>query len=424
MMSEGAFAYTEDVATRSKIATSAKRKANGTAVVKLGNKPVTQKEIAEKHGPCYTYPVPDNLMNYSDFMRLPDDLKCEFVNKMMDRYDISMRYISKHLFNKGDDGLRAILDKKKLLKKEMNRKRSDTKENIERFRIEVEDWKEVTRKAKEIDRIQAKMRQASCPKPMNYKSFKKLSPEQQADFMNRMIKYYQVPSSIIAQGLFKIRPSSLCNHFQKIGITKNIVNLPLGKIRNRELMAENEAKFLMYIEAWEDFAEDEETEVKEEPKVIDIQPMLEVKKTEEESREVIHETLRKIAEMSDSEIEEKAKEILSSTNLPKNLPPDEEFELECVEEETEPTNVIPSRRDYFPSVCTLEEVEAMAKAEVIAIEPEPEPKVQESDPLEYHEMHFSTSYISSEINMDEIYAMVAFFKRCKRIKVNIEITEV
>ena len=105
MLSEPAFAYHEDVATRSIISKSAHRKANSSAVAKLGNKPMSNKEIMSKNGPILTLPETNCLMEYCQFMKLGNDLKIEFVNGMMDRYDISLKYISKYLFNKGDDGL-------------------------------------------------------------------------------------------------------------------------------------------------------------------------------------------------------------------------------------------------------------------------------------------------------------------------------
>lgn len=170
--------YYETVATRSAQKNSAKHKANGSAVTKLGNKPVTTKEIYDKHGPIITFPSTDSFMSYSDFVRLPQDLKVEFVNKMMDRYDISLKYISRHLFNKGDDGLRAMMEKWKLLKQvDMKKKRGDADESVRRFREEVFDWQERTKKAKETDRIQNQMRKESCPTLITYAEFKKLSPD-------------------------------------------------------------------------------------------------------------------------------------------------------------------------------------------------------------------------------------------------------
>lgn len=253
--------YYETVATRSMQKNSARHKANGSAVTKLGNKPVTTKEIYDKHGPIITFPRTDNFMSYSDFVRLSPDLKVEFVNKMMDRYDISLKYISRHLFNKGDDGLRAMMEKWKLLKQvDMKKKRGDADESIRRFKEEVFDWQERTKKAKEMDRLQAKMRQKACPTLITYDEFKKLTPDQQVDFINQVIKYHQVTATMIAIKVFGIRGPSLYNHFQRVGITKKIENLPSKVSRNRDIMYENEKKFDRFVSAWKDFSNEAEEE--------------------------------------------------------------------------------------------------------------------------------------------------------------------
>lgn len=450
--------YYETVATRSVQKNSARHKANGSAVTKLGNKPVTTKEIYDKHGPIITFPSTDNFMSYSDFVRLSPDLKVEFVNKMMDRYDISLKYISRHLFNKGDDGLRAMMDKWKLLKQvDMKKKRGDADESIRRFREEVFDWQERTKKAKETDRIQNQMRKESCPTLITYDAFKKLTPDQQADFINRVIKYYQVTATMIAIKVFGIRGPSLYNHFQRVGITKKIENLPSKVSRNHEIMYENEKKFERFVSAWKDFSNEVEEEPPVEEKVIDIQPMFR-QLTKEEGHEVINESLRKITEMSESEIQKKAQDILSTPSNPVRgaIPPDSEFELDdsTVQHVLDGAKTMVDRMkerrvskwyqcfgdadavDFNHGALGIYDLKKTESepiqteqldlyAALSAEEPEAEPTpAAEPDPMEYHQMHFSTNYISSEINMDEIYAIAAFFKRSKRVKVSIEISEV
>ena len=384
--------YYETVATRSIQKNSAKHKANGAAVTKLGNKPVTTTEILDKHGPIITYPSTDNFMTYPDFVRLPNDLKVEFVNKMMDRYDISLKYVSRHLFNKGDDGLRAMLEKWRLLKLvDMKKKRGDTDDNIKRFREEAFDWQERTRKAKEMDRMQAKIRQKACPNLITYAEFKKLTPEQQADFINRVIKYYQVTAKMIAEEVFEIRGTSLYNHFQRAGITKKIENLPSKISRNKEIMHENELNFKRFVSAWKDFS-DRDDEKKEE-KVIDIQSICKEKTKE-----------------NDLPIKDR---LCSAMAGSQKMPDDSEFELNDLPSVNKPSITVTEAPE---PLCILN---LMPEQEEERIEP-----VVEPDSMEYHQMHFSTNYISSEINMDEIYAIAAFFKRSKRVKVSIDISEV
>ena len=419
--------YYETVATRSIQKNSARHKANGSAVSKLGNKPVTTKEIYDKHGPIITFASTDNFMSYSDFVRLPPDLKIEFVNKMMDRYDISLKYISRHLFNKGDDGLRAMMEKWKLLKQvDMKKKRGDANESIQRFREEVFDWQERTKKAKEMDRIQKQMKKDSCPTLITYDAFKKLTPDQQADFINSVIKYHQVTATMIAIKVFGIRGPSLYNHFQRVGITKKIENLPSKTSRNHGIMYENEKKFDRFVSAWKDFSDKADEESSVEEKVVDIRPVIR-QLTKEEGHEVIQESLNRITKMPEMEIQEKAKEILSMplNPVPGTMPPDDSFILDTsivkhdekklrdFEEELGITHIaMPWDEAWYQSV------------EYPEAEAEPTP-VAEPDSMEYHQMRFWTNYISSNgINMDEIYAIAAFFKNCKRVKVNIEISEV
>lgn len=362
--------YYETVATRSVQKNSARHKANGSAVTKLGNKPVTAKEIYDKHGPIITFPSTDNFMSYSDFVRLSPDLKVEFINKMMDRYDISLKYISRHLFNKGDDGLRAMMEKWKLLKQvNMKKKREDKDESIRRFKEEIFDWQERTKKAKEQERIQNQMRKESCPTLITYAEFKKLSPEDQTDFINRVIEYHQVTVTMIAEEVFGIKGPSLYNQFQRTGITKKINNLPTKISRNREIMHENGMKFKRIVSAWKDFSDETNEEPPVEEKVIDIQPVID------------NNPQRKVL----------------------NMPSDEEF--------------------VFDQRTIVNKTDSMIKPLTTGWQ-QPE-VVTEPDPMEYHQMHFSTNYISSNgINMDEIYAIAAFFKNCKRVKVNLEISEV
>ena len=416
--------YYETRAERSVLKNSAKHKANGSAVTKLGNKPVTTKEIYGKHGPIITFPSTDSFMSYSDFVRLPQDLKVEFVNKMMDRYDISLKYISRHLFNKGYDGLRAMMEKWKLLKQvDMKKKRGDVDESIRRFREEVFDWQERTKKAKETDRIQNQMRKESCPTLITYAEFKKLSPDDQADFINRAIKYHQVSAAIIAEELFKIRATSLYNHFQRIGITKKIEKLPTKVSRNQAVMHENRRKFASMVSTWEDFAEIEDQKSE---KVVDIQSTLEKSAKKELVADNIPE--RKVINMpSDDEFVFDQRTIVNKTDsmiwkaamidtLEQNMKELEERINEKINKPLTSDEIL--KHEDIPAIPLEFRTgwyQPIEKPEVVT----------EPDPMEYHQIHFSTSYISSNgINMEEIYAIAVFFKNCKHVKVNLEISEV
>lgn len=436
-MDEARHAYYQDVAVRSVQKNSARHKANGSAVVKLGNKPMTNKEIMEKHGETEEYPSLKGFMNYSDFTRLPNDLKVNYVNKLCDRYDISIRVISRHLFNKGDDGLRAYLSNNKLLGLglvDMKKKREDKPEAIACFRNDVKIWqedlkKEETRRQKEEQKEQEKIKEqikkAACPMMLTWAEYKKLEPEAQANFLNRLIKYYQVTPAIIAKELFDIRGTSLYNHMQKAGITKKIENLPYAVSRNKDLIAVSTRTFQRYISAWKDFKDAEAEE--EAARKAQEEAAAVAKKTEEV------EIAKKVAPAEPKkafEFEEIVTEIKPFDEVPEkktlNMPLDEDFVFDQ-------SQAVVSQHDILEQ--KLKELEKKIDGQLnkpvatasgwyqTAEEPEPV-KEPESDPMEYHQMHFSTNYISSEINMDEIYAIAAFFKRSKRVKVSIDISEV
>ena len=436
-MDEARHAYYQDVAVRS---------------VQM-----TNKEIMEKHGETEEYPSLNGFMSYSDFTRLPNDLKVNYVNKLCDRYDISIRVISRHLFNKGDDGLRAYLSNNKLLGLglvDMKKKRGDKPEAIACFRNDVKIWQEDLKKEearrqkeeqKEQEKIKEQIKKAACPMMLTWAEYKKLEPEAQANFLNRLIKYYQVTPAIIAKELFDIRGTSLYNHMQKAGITKKIENLPYAVSRNKDLIAVSTRTFQRYISAWKDF-KDAEAEEEAARKAKEEAIAAAVKKAEEA------ETARKAAPSNAKkafEFEEIVTEIKPFDEVPEkkliNMPPDEDFVFDQNQAIVSQHDILEQKLNELEKKIdeqlnrpgtSKDVLEKLQKLQVSAVpsdsgwyrpaeEPEPETAEEpEPDPMEYHQMHFSTNYISSEINMDEIYAIAAFFKRSKRVKVSIDISEV
>lgn len=369
--------YYEDVAVRSIQKNSAKHKANGSAVTKLGNKPITNKEIEEKHGPVVTYPSPDGLMSYASFVRLPNDLKIEFILGICDKYDIEIKHVSKYLFNKGDDGLRAYLRNNKLLQ-QCNPGKKRAKSGLLKFQADVEEW----RRQKPFEQA---MEEPEKPKEavvlplgqfMLYDDFKKLSIDDKALYVNSLILKYSVGVCTISKVLFKKSYTTLSYHFTNHAHKNKVEEL---KIKNPNLIKEYNAKFERAVREWENS-----------------------QKTEEE-QEVPVETAAAAAEVAEvPEVPETAQETPVEEPEKKfiKIPDDSEFELISVTDRLEEK---------------LQQVEDnLVKAE--------------KSGMEYHDMHYSLNYISEEINTEEIYAIAALVRQHKkpgnRVKVSFEVTEV
>ena len=376
-MTEAARIYHQDVAEKSRQKNSAYHKKGGSAVTKLGNKQDRLVDILEKHGPCVTYPSTDNLMEYSDFVRLPNDLKIEFVNKICDKYDVDIKHISRYLFNKGDDGLRAYLRNNKILQ-QCNPQKKRGKTSLLRFEADVAEWKRRDAIAKEIDSQEAKAKQEALPPLMSYNEFKKLKMNDQVSYINSLIETYQVSSRCISLNLFGRSENWIANHFGRFGRNEEITKLSHKLIRNTEWKFEHERNFKKLVEAWKDFSEDP----------TDISPVEEPMPVKEEK------------------MIEKAPEVPET----KKLPPDEEFELE----ETPVADV---------SDGVVEQLNTLATNKTFDPFVEEEKEEPEVDPFAYHEMHFSTNYIHMGLNMEEIYMISELFKN-KKVKVLLEVTEV
>lgn len=374
-MDEVRQSYYETQAARNAIKNSAYHKKNGSAVAKLGNKQDSWQDIVEKHGPVVTYPSTDNLMSYQDFVRLPNDLKVEFVNKICDKYDIDIKHVSRFLFNKGDDGLRAHLRNNKILQ-QCNPQKQRAKSGLLQFQEDVKEWKRRDQIAKEIDAEEQRRKQESLPSFITCDAFKKMPMEDRVAYINSVIETYQVSARLISVVLFEKSENWIANHFGRFNHNKEIVKLPQKLIVNKEQMFENERRFRKSVEAWREFGEEP---IEEEPVKV------------------------------------------SEDTMVKKMSEDKTFELECIEEKpevkVEATNTLP------PMAVDISEEDN--RTQTIKIESEmPEAIInEEPDLMEYHEAHFSISYIRKGVNMDEL-AVIADLLKGKRVKVSIDIAEV
>lgn len=222
-MTEAAQVLNQTNGERSKLKNSAYHKKNGSAVAKLGNKRMSWQEIQSKHGEEETFPSTDCLITYSDFVRYAPDLKVEYVNKMMDKYDIDLQHISRYLFNKGDDGLRSYLRNNKLLNL-CDYRKARSKSGLLQFQADIEEWKRREAVSKEIDEAEAQRKRNIIwnAEFIDYKEFKTLPVDGQVAYVNNLIKKYNISLTPIAMYLFKIDQCSLREHFKRLKIYDQI----------------------------------------------------------------------------------------------------------------------------------------------------------------------------------------------------------
>lgn len=223
-MNEAVQVLNQTNSERKALGRSANHKKNGSAVAKLGNKPMSWQEIRSKNGPCKTHPSTDCFMEYADFEELPNDLKVEFVNKMMDKYDIGLSQISQYLFNKGGDGLKANLRNNYDILDRIDYKKARANTGLLKFRNEVDDWKKREKAAKLADEAAAQRKRNIIwnAKFINYHEFLNLPIDGQVSYINNLIKKHNVSCSTISEYLFKVNPQTFRYHLKKNGVLDQI----------------------------------------------------------------------------------------------------------------------------------------------------------------------------------------------------------
>lgn len=276
-MTEEARSFHQDNRARSIIGRSAHHKNCTPSDVKLGNKPMSPQEIKKRHGKEETFPSTDCLISYSDFIRYAPDLKVEYVNKMMDKYDIELQHISRYLFNKGDDGLRSYLRNNKLLNL-CNYKKARAKTGLLQFQADIEEWKRREKMSREIDEVEAQRKRDIIwnAEFIDYKEFKELPIDGQVAYVNNLIKKYNISISPIAIHLFKIDQGSFREHFKRRNVYDQIEKSKSGNGKTGKARI---ATFVDAVRNWrgestimEEKKEDiTEVSIEEEPKTDEIQ---------------------------------------------------------------------------------------------------------------------------------------------------------
>lgn len=200
-----------------------RHRAHGTAVAKLGNKRLTDKEIAERCGPCITYD-PNGFPCYEQFLQYSEELQTDYLNRLQDKYDIGLGQINKYLFeNEKPNELKDHCRELKILQ-DLNPGKKRKKTGLEQFKTDIQEFRDKERFAEVIDfqQMVTPVEHPEIPKFMEYAEFKKLSNDDKVIFLNRLIDEYHVGASRIGIELFGLGTHTLHNSLTKSGISKSV----------------------------------------------------------------------------------------------------------------------------------------------------------------------------------------------------------
>lgn len=243
-----------------------RHRAHGTAVAKLGNKRLTDKEIAERCGPCITYD-PNGFPRYEQFLQYSEELQTDYLNRLQDKYDIGLGQINKYLFeNEKPNELKDHCRELKILQ-DLNPGKKRKKTGLEQFKTDIQVYRDKERFAEVIDfqQIVTPVEHPEIPKFMEYAEFKKLSNDDKVIFLNRLIDEYHVGASRIGIELFGLGTHTLHNSLTKSGISKSVRD---GRMYNNS--PEKIQKFHDAVERWK--ASGVSHDIPSEPVMEDMKP--------------------------------------------------------------------------------------------------------------------------------------------------------
>lgn len=255
-MDSAVHAFKETVSERSKLKNSAYHKKNGSAVTKLGNRHITNKEIEEKHGEVKEYQM-WRFMTFNEFKELPKDLQIEYINTIEDKYDIGIKHISNFLFHVGDDGLRWHLKNIGILAK-CNPDKKRGKTGLDLFQQDIYNQKYKEETATEVDANQTEETDIPIYTPAQFKS---LSNENKIRYINDIIDRYQIGLESISMLLFGMSKTWLYYTLHSVGISSDIHKMkPVSSQTyrsNRELFKKDVENGRMRLQETTEHAETE-----------------------------------------------------------------------------------------------------------------------------------------------------------------------
>ena len=251
-MTDAAISYREDVVSRSVQKKSAAHKNNGSAVTKLGNKRMTNKEIIERHGPVETYDL-NIFMPYDKFRAMPKDLQVEYVNNLQDKYDVGLKQLAQYLFHVDEEVLTSGLRINGILSK-CNASKRRAKSGLRTLLEDIDEQRRREEFAKSIDISDAKAREKETCVPVGfitYEEYVKFSPEDRLKYINGLMTKWNVGTSMISTELFGKSASLLSGYFSTNKMSKDLKKL--GTFARSPIMMQNYNKaFSTAVKKWKE----------------------------------------------------------------------------------------------------------------------------------------------------------------------------
>jgi len=199
-------------------------KKGGSAVAKLGNRPMSDREIQSKHGECKEYDL-GGFMDYETFKKMDPDLEAKYVNNLCEKYHVRHEQISKYLFELGENDLMARLKIKGIDKKITKIKASDVSDDaVKDFRDQIDFWHQKTEAAKIIDLSEAQRKHDIIENAefIEHDEFSYFTTDEKVLYLNSLIDKYGVSLATIERELFKLPATSLRYKLDAAGVLKQI----------------------------------------------------------------------------------------------------------------------------------------------------------------------------------------------------------
>ena len=303
-MNEAVQTYNQTVSERKVLGRSAHHKKNGSAVSKLGNKPMSWQEINSKHGECKEFDL-GCFMDYDTFKKMAPDLEAEYVNKLCNKYGVRISHISEHLFHAGENDLMSRLKIVGVYTKCKQKKTTEvSEEDVKNFTDDISLWEERSAAAKIVDLSEATRRKQIIENAefIPYDEFASFSNEEKVSYLNSIIDKYDVSLSAIERDLFRLKSTVLRGRLESAGILGQIKP---GK-RGSAATAAKEA-FKMACDLWRG------EPVMSEPKLEPVE-FATVEVSKEEPNEIARDILLSIVgEEKKEDLHETAEETIKST---------------------------------------------------------------------------------------------------------------
>lgn len=396
-------------------------KKGGSAVAKLGNRPMSDQEIQSKHGECKDYDL-GGFMDYETFKKMDPDLEAEYVNNLCEKYHVRHEQISKYLFELGENDLMARLKIKGVDKKITKIKASDvTDDAVKGFCDQIDFWHQKIETAKIIDLSEA---QHKCDiienaEFISYEKYRTFSDTEKLNYVNNLVDRYDVGRSIISKVLFGKSESTLDQYFY----TKDLKSsLHMTKPCAPDARKEKTKVFTDAVNAWRGESVVEETvpeQPKEKPETVarDILAAI-IGKEPEKPSDVIAKILQvdKVKKPAEVTAEEPKKDDLPESNISAVYIPvtREKFDDTVAEVSVEPIeesddNTMPAREPVENAATFVEQ-----------------PVIPKATPKPSSEVYFSTRYISEkgldrETILNKIYRLASLFENEENLEVTLTV---